>query len=184
MTNPSDDELERGISGNETWSKVCAWAIVAGLVIETILAAVYGGHASLIENWAPVFADSLIALGVFGEIFFSGKVSESEEKLRLRSKEKVAEANLKIAELNNDTARLRNLLRDTVLATRANMTTTEVMAWVQGLVTSEKIGATGRPFLIIAKLAPFAGKQFNAIVTSRPCGRIPENIGLLIIGRR
>ncbi len=98
MINPSDDELERGISGNETWSKVCAWAVVAGLVIEAVLAAVYGGHASLIENWAPVFADALIALGVFGEIFFSGKVSEAEENLRLRSKEKVAEAIARAAE--------------------------------------------------------------------------------------
>jgi hypothetical protein len=129
------------------------------LIIEVALAIKHPPFDSFVGIWGSVIADSLVALGVFGELLFSAMGSKRHGELQRRSK-------IMVAELNNDTARLRDALRGTVLSNRAIMTTTEVMAWTQGLVTSEKIGATGRPFLIIEKLAPFAGKQFNAIVTS------------------
>ena len=110
---------------------------------------------SSIESWA--FLGVVVALAIeFAAWKFGAPYKEKLEKAK----------DLKIAELNNDTTRLRDTLRDSVLANRAVMTTSEVMALAQGLVTSETIGATGRPFLIIAKIAPFAGKQFDAIVTS------------------
>src|SRR5579864_8354720 len=88
----TESQPEAGIALNENLSKYCGWAVVAGLVIEVALAVIYRGHTSWIENWAPVFADALIALGVFGEIHFAGKVSKSEDELRRISDEKVAEA--------------------------------------------------------------------------------------------
>jgi hypothetical protein len=89
----TDIQPKSGIATNENRSKICGWAVFAGLVIEVALAAAYRGHATLIENWAPVFADMLVALGVYGEIHFAGRVSKAEEKLRRKSEEKVATAN-------------------------------------------------------------------------------------------
>jgi hypothetical protein len=89
-------------------------------------------------------------------------------------KEKLESAKaLKIAELNNETARLRAALlanaragRANALATQATGTVAEVIALAQGLVTSGSISEAARPFSIISKVKPFAGKQFGAVVTS------------------
>ena len=95
--NNTDSQLNDRITVNKRLSKFCGWAVIAGLVIEIILASVYRVHHSLVENWGPVFATVLIALGVFGEIHFSGKINESEEKLRRLSEEKVSAANAEAA---------------------------------------------------------------------------------------
>jgi len=88
----TESQLESGIAFNEQLSKFSGRAVLAGLGIEIVLASAYHAHASFVENWGPVFATALIALGVFGEIHFAGKVSKSEERLRQISDEKVAEA--------------------------------------------------------------------------------------------
>ncbi len=95
--NNTDSQLKDRITANKRLSKFCGWAVIAGLVIEIILTSVYRDHDSLVENWGPVFATVLIALGVFGEIHFSGKISESEEKLRRLSEEKISAANAEAA---------------------------------------------------------------------------------------
>src|SRR4051812_9628646 len=92
-----DGQLKGEISANKRLSKFCGGAVIAGLVIEIILASVYRGHDSLVEHWAPVFATTLITLGVFGEIHFSGKISEAEEKLRSLSEEKISAAHAEAA---------------------------------------------------------------------------------------
>jgi hypothetical protein len=76
----TESQLESGIAFNEQLSKFSGWAVLAGLGIEIALASAYHAHASFVENWGPVFATALIALGVFGEIHFAGKVSKSEER--------------------------------------------------------------------------------------------------------
>jgi hypothetical protein len=90
-------QLKDGITATKRLSKFCGGAVIAGLVIKIILASIYSDHDSLIENFGPVFATVLIALGVFGEIHFSGKISESEEKLRRISEEKVSAAHAEAA---------------------------------------------------------------------------------------
>src|SRR5690242_4856664 len=93
----TDSHLKDGITANKRLSKLGGGAVIAGLFIEIILASIYRGHDSLVENWGPVFAIVLIALGVFGEIHFSGKISESEEKLRRISEEKISAAHAEAA---------------------------------------------------------------------------------------
>lgn len=85
-------------AANETRAKYCGWAVIAGLVVEVALAGIYREHGSVVENWAPVFADALIALGVYGEILFSGRASRAEDELRRQSEERVAEANVRANE--------------------------------------------------------------------------------------
>jgi hypothetical protein len=72
----------------------------------------------------------------------------------------------RIAQLNNETARLRDSLISTAIANRANLTSAEVMALALGAVTPEKISEAAKPFQIISKVKPFAGKQFDAVATS------------------
>jgi len=178
--NDNDNQLQISVSVNENFSKYCGWTVVAGLLIEVCLAWKYRGHATWMENWGPIFADALIALGVFGEIYFAGRVSKSEKALRRISDEKVAEANARAAEAQLETARLRthNALiadallataragRDNALAAAAIRTTTEQLALAQGLVASENMSEAARAFLTIKKITSFAGKQFDAVVTS------------------
>ena len=95
--NNTDGQLKDGINANKRLSKFCGGAVITGLVIEIILASVYRSHDSLLENWGQVFATALITLGIFGEIYFSGKISETEEKLRRLSEEKVSAANAEAA---------------------------------------------------------------------------------------
>lgn len=175
--NDNDNQLQISVSVNEKLSKYCGWAVVAGLLIEVCLAWEYRGHATWMENWGPIFADALIALGVFGEIHFAGRVSKSEKELQRISDEKVADANARAAEAQLETARLRahnvliaDALRDNALAAAAIRTTTEQLAFVQGLVSPETMSEAARSLLTIPKITPFAGKEFDAVVTSNDLG--------------
>ena len=89
-------------------------------------------------------------------------------------------AQVRIAELNNETARLRanelkvldSLLanahagRANALAAEATRSVTEAIAIGQGLVKREAASETTRVLYIVSKVAPFAGKKFDAVVTS------------------
>jgi hypothetical protein len=75
-------------------------------------------------------------------------------------------ASERIAQLNNETARLRDAAGANAIANQANLTTAEVMAFALGAVTLEKLSEAAKSFQIILKVAPFAGKQFDAVVTS------------------
>jgi hypothetical protein len=102
-----EEKLKDRVSANEGWSKFSGWVVVAGLLIEIGLAAAFREHKYWVENWAPVLADVLVALGVYGEIHFSGKVSKAEEALRQISDQNVANANERAAAAQRDTERLR-----------------------------------------------------------------------------
>ena len=80
------------ISGNRNLVHVFGWMVIAGVFLEVVLAAL-NPEAWRIKIW-PVIANALVVIGVYGEIYFSGKVSKSEEKLQRISEEKIAEANL------------------------------------------------------------------------------------------
>ncbi|HEV2100939.1 MAG TPA: hypothetical protein VGR45_18680, partial [Stellaceae bacterium] len=71
LNNKTDAELKRGQSRYEAASQWSGAAIVLGLLIEAWLAVEFRPVGeSLIQTWGPVFADALIALGVFFEILF------------------------------------------------------------------------------------------------------------------
>lgn len=110
--NKTDDQIRSDIGRNESSAEWGAGAVFAGLILEVILALVksLGFESSFeatlrirwaaVENWGAVVADSLIALGVAGEVLFSRKARIGSDELTRRSDEKVAEANARAAEAN------------------------------------------------------------------------------------
>jgi hypothetical protein len=114
---PTDGQLESLESKadlNENRAKRCGWAVIAGLVIETALTGIFPAHASgasnfwlaLIETWGPVFADALVALGVYGEIRFSGKARRIDGELRRLSNKRVEAAEKTLAEATDRLAKV------------------------------------------------------------------------------
>jgi hypothetical protein len=89
-------------------------------------------------------------------------------------------AQVRIAELNNETARLHaiDLLtnnslqaglqtgRANALAAEANRSMAQAIAVAQGLVKREDTSESTRVLYIVSKVEPFAGKKFDAVVTS------------------
>jgi hypothetical protein len=132
MSDPKNT-LEEKIGFNERLSTYGGWAVLAGLVIEVVLSVVYRDHESVIENWGPVFATSLIAIGVWAEIHFAGRVSRTEEELRRQSEERVAEANARTAEARENAAlaieRAASLERDAAYAKQRTAELEKAAAW-------------------------------------------------------
>lgn len=102
MKETPSSELEDEISRNEKFAEYGAWAVVAGLVAEIIVAFLAHGKAPVFdatsEKVADVIATGLIALGVIAEIHFGRKSRIASNALQSISEEKVAEANLRAAE--------------------------------------------------------------------------------------
>jgi hypothetical protein len=70
------------------------------LIIEVGLAAKHPPFDSFIGIWGSVIADSLVAIGVFGELLFSAMGSKRLGELQRRSKLMVAELNTQAREAN------------------------------------------------------------------------------------
>jgi len=87
-----ESQLRKAIDRNETRSHASAWVLVAGLVIEVVLAFRFSEGHSAIENWTPVVANALVALGVYGEIHFSGKAARAQKALQAIIEARLAEA--------------------------------------------------------------------------------------------
>ena len=119
MKNASDrlrDDVER----NKSRSKWAAWVLVAGLVVEVVLAFNFSEGKSQLENWSPVLADIMVALGVYGEIHFSGKAARAQKALLSISDAKLTEALDRATEAHAAYIKLRT--------SRQSILTTEVMA--------------------------------------------------------
>lgn len=102
------DQLRTGIEGDETWSRWAAWVIVAGLVIEAVLALTFPSGKTVVENWGPIAADIMIALGVYGEIHFSGRAARKQKELQSISDQELANAIQIAAQASEKAARLEN----------------------------------------------------------------------------
>ncbi len=74
------------ISANERYAELGAIAVLVGLLLEVALAFKFRTYKSYLEEWGPLVADALIALGVYIEIHFGRKASNE-------SAERVSEAN-------------------------------------------------------------------------------------------
>lgn len=122
-----------------------------------------------IENWA--FLGVVVALAIeFAALKFGAPYKKQLEEAK----------DLKIAELNEETARLRakeplvdEALMANALASRASASASQALvavaeqiALAQGLTTPGKMSAAGRCFQIIPKVKPFAGNKFDASGTS------------------
>jgi hypothetical protein len=99
--------LKERISGLERLALYGGAMVVAGLALETGVAAFFPGSRSWLEIFLSVAADALVAIGVFGEIFFSHKAREAGDDLQRESDERVAAAEARAAEAQLETERLR-----------------------------------------------------------------------------
>lgn len=148
MNEKTNAQLREEIFHNETRSEFGAWAVVVGLVIEVILAIAFRSDKSFIENWAPVLADCLIALGVYCEIHFGRRVKTAAEELQRLSDEKIAEAEARASEANQK-------------AQEAALALAELKA--PRMLTPEQRGRIGE------KLKRFSGTEYDiAISLSEP----------------
>lgn len=111
----TENQLEGESALWETRAKCCGWSVIAGLVLEVILTWAFPAHEPKETNWylafieifGPVFADGLVAAGVWGEIFCSGKVRKIEGELRRISNDKVAAAKTRAAEAQEQLRKFR-----------------------------------------------------------------------------
>jgi hypothetical protein len=92
VINATNDELCESIDSCERAAEWGGIAVIIGLVIEVALAACHPPFDSFAGIWGAVIADSLVALGVAGEVLFSRMGSARQRELQRRSGEKVAEA--------------------------------------------------------------------------------------------
>jgi len=84
------DIFKEQISTNEGRAELGAIAVFAGLIMEVALAFRFRTHKSFLEEWGPIIADALVALGVYAEIHFGRKASNE-------ASERVASANERAA---------------------------------------------------------------------------------------
>jgi hypothetical protein len=131
----ASDQLRDDVERNEARSKWAAWVLVAGLVIEVVLAFNFSEGKTPLEHWSPVLADIMVALGVFGEIHFSGKAARAQKALQSIIDGKLTEALERAAKAQEDLIKFRTPRAD--------------------LLTTKALG------LVIQKIAPFAGTKFD-----------------------
>jgi hypothetical protein len=126
---------------------------------------------------AKLIGGFLVAIGVAAE-FLGDWIAAPFEKTVNDARE------LELAQLNNETARLRArepLVNDALTAIsqagRANavashqmLVTAEVLAFTQGMRDKEQLSEAARSVFIASKVKPFAGKHFDAVVTSGGIG--------------
>jgi hypothetical protein len=141
----TDNQLRDAISKYESRAQLGAVAVVAGLLLEAILAYIFPVGPSPIENWGPVVGDVLIALGVIAEIYFAHKASAQHHELQRRTDRYLAEANAR-----TETERLARVRIEKELAPR--------------YLSAEQYGR------IAEKIRPFAGTPFSlgADLTAEP----------------
>ena len=88
---------------------VAVWGgalVVFGLVAEVVLTFAFAKGQSIIEEWGPVVADALIALGVACEVGFAARARSKTEALKLLSDAKVSEARTSAAQAIERAGRL------------------------------------------------------------------------------
>jgi hypothetical protein len=141
-----------------------------------------------LHSWENVMTGSLAVAGVFALIV--GVSTWAVVQLQRHEARDSAE---KIAFLNNETARLHAqnaLTSDSLLANvhtarssaitgLATRTVAERIAVAQGLLDPKSISEAARSLNIISKVAPFAGKKFDAVVAS-----IDIELGTLLLTLR
>ena len=104
----SSDGLKKLESRYEAYALRSGAIVILGLFVEVVLAVEFSHGETFLEIWSPVVADILVALGVFGEIFFARKAKSISEKLQRESDDRVAKATERAADANKlaDEARL------------------------------------------------------------------------------
>jgi hypothetical protein len=87
-----EEELKEGEDRDDSLAKLGGVAVVLGLLAEVWLAFKFAKGVSILEEWGPIVADALVALGVTTEILFASRARSKAEARKLLSDAKVAEA--------------------------------------------------------------------------------------------
>ena len=101
VINASDCELGHSFESCERWAEGSALAVIAGLVLEVGIAFSHPPFNSFWEHWGAVVADTLVALGVAGEVLFGRMGRTRQNELTRRSDKKLTEAIDRATELEN-----------------------------------------------------------------------------------
>jgi hypothetical protein len=80
-----ENELRKAESRDESIAMWGGAVVVFGLVVEVVLTFAFAKGQSIIEEWGPVAADALIALGVACELGFAARARSKTEALKLLS---------------------------------------------------------------------------------------------------
>jgi len=108
--NASETQLESASSSCERWEWGCAGAVVVAVIAEFAIAAIHPPYDSFLEQWGSAVADTVIALGIVGEVLFSRTDARIQTELRKRSNAKLADA-IKVAGNANERAAKADLAR-------------------------------------------------------------------------
>jgi hypothetical protein len=84
---------------------VSAAVVILGVVLEIIIAIVNPPYGRGLQRWGSLAADIMIALGVAGEVLFGALDSRSQNELRRRSNERLAEAITRAGEAHERAAK-------------------------------------------------------------------------------
>jgi hypothetical protein len=103
----TDEELHRSIDRSERWAFCGGIAVIIGVSAEAVLAYRHATTTHFEAIWGPVIADSLVALGVAAELWFSGRASIRQREIQRRSDIAVAEANERAQQASKDAADTR-----------------------------------------------------------------------------
>jgi hypothetical protein len=136
----TDEDVSRAISRYESIALYGGLTVVFGLLTEVALAAAFHAGKSILENWGPVIADALVALGVAAEIAFARMSAGAREELQRRSEERVAFANERGAAANERAAKLE--------------------LEIQRMKTPRQL-YTGHVPQLMTRLSPFAGTEYD-----------------------
>ena len=120
LNSATNIELELAASSCETLALISGVLVVVGLVGEVIEAVFHLHRYPFFERWGSVVADVPVAVGVFGEIFFSAKGAARQSELQRRSNIRLSEATEKAAAANQkaEEAQLARAKLETQLAPR------------------------------------------------------------------
>lgn len=100
LANAADGELQADSALDEKWEAACVWIVIAGLVLEGVVAGLHAPYDSAVTRWGSFVCDALIALGVYFELFFSNRIRQRDHELVRRSNERVAKAEQEAARAN------------------------------------------------------------------------------------
>jgi hypothetical protein len=178
MSDRKNGDLQSKYEFHSAWADRIAFLIVVGLTVD--IAAVFILEKSLLEAALAIVANVLIILGVWGELWFARRAREAGDGMVAEANARTAEANQKAQEAILELARLRAkqqsvddvLLavvragRDNALASEVTRSVTEAIAVSLGSVKRETTSEATRALYIVSKIEPFAGKKFDAVVTS------------------
>jgi hypothetical protein len=116
MSIADDGDSEEKLRKDEArYESLAIWggiAVVFGLIVEVALTAVFAKGQSIVEEWGPVGADALVALGVAGEVLFAARARSKTEALKNLSDQKVVEAKMTAAQAHERAAVLEKEAAD------------------------------------------------------------------------